>query len=208
MGARPRKADSDTALQGILDLSLVSPAAREALIHHSCERLLRLTRKMFHGYPALRRWETTDDIFQNSMVRLHRALVQTEVQSIRHFFSLAAVQVRRELVDLSRKYFGPEGLGSNHHTDHRSPDEAGGSLHRHAAEPDNIEDWTAFHEQVDALPDEERAVVDLLFYDGLQQEEAATLLDISVRTLRSRWQRAKLRLGGELNDGQASPRTT
>ena len=44
---------------------------------------------------------------------------------------------------------------------------------------------------------------DLLYYEDFSQEEAATILGCSVRTIRRRWNDAKLRLHGELNDGLA-----
>jgi DNA-directed RNA polymerase specialized sigma24 family protein len=37
------------------------------------------------------------------------------------------------------------------------------------------------------LPDKLRAVFDLLWYQGLTQAEAAALLGVAVRTVKSRW---------------------
>lgn len=110
---------------------------------------------MFHGYPNLRRWEQADDVFQNSMVRLHRAMAEVPVESVRHFFNLAAVQVRRELLDLAKHHFGPEGGGANHHTDGQPADDEGGTLHQNAEEPDDLRklrksktaDWNGTHLQ-------------------------------------------------------------
>jgi RNA polymerase sigma-70 factor (ECF subfamily) len=177
--------------------------ARDLLINHACDRLLVLTRRMFHGRPGLQRWEQTDDVFQNAMLRLHRALGEAHVETDRHFFNLATVQIRRELIDLGRKHFGPHGIGRNHHTDNQPGDERGGALHAIEAEPADLAEWTEFHERVQSLPDEEREVFDLLYYEDFSQEEAATILGCSVRTIRRRWNDAKLRLHGELNDGLA-----
>ena len=62
--------------------------------------------------------------------------------------------------------------------------------------------WREFHEQVDLLPDEEREVFDLIWYQGLMHTQAAELLDVSARTVKRRWQSACLKLhhllGGEL----------
>jgi RNA polymerase sigma factor (sigma-70 family) len=201
MVASHKTTGSDTQLQGLLDQSLAgNPAAKEALLHHACDRLLKLTRKMFHGHPGLRRWTQTDDIFQGALVRLHRALSQTEVETVRHFFNLATVQIRRELIDLSRKTFGPHGIGRNHHTDFQPADETGGSLHRISDEPDNLEGWEEFHQRIDQLPEQEKEVFSLLYYEGLEQTGVAKLLDISERTVRNRWNQAKLLLAGELAD--------
>ncbi len=191
---------TDTQLQNLIARGLNGDAAaHEALLHHACDRLLRLTRKMFHGYPNLRRWEQTDDVFQNAMLRLHRALAEVRVESVRHFFNLAAVQVRRELLDLAKHHFGPEGAGANHHTDGQPADDEGGSLHDNAAEPNDLSGWSEFHAQVEKLPEDDLEVVNLLYYEGLTQEEAAKVLGISFRTLKRRWQSAKLKLHEVLN---------
>lgn len=192
---------SDTQLQGLVDLAKSGDErAKSLLIDHACERLLKLTRKMFHGFPTLRRWEQTDDVFQNSLIRLHRALAAVELQSVRHFFNLAAEIVRRELLDLKKHHFGPHGGGANHHTDHQPPDEAGGSFSKKAGEPEDLSMWGEFHERVDRLPKEHRELFNMLFYEGLTQEEAAATLDISTRTLKRRWQDAKQQLHEKLCD--------
>ncbi len=196
----PSAVGSDTQLQNLIELALKGePSARDALLDHACDRLLRLTRKMFHGYPNLRRWEATDDVFQNAMIRLHRALADVKLESVRHFFNLAAVQIRRELLDLAKRHFGPHGIGSNHHTDGQPADDEGGSLHDSAEEPDDLSRWSEFHAQVEKLSEDEQEVVNILYYEGLTQEEAARVLGISFRTLKRRWQAAKLKLHEELN---------
>jgi RNA polymerase sigma factor (sigma-70 family) len=195
---------TDTELQRLIDLAINGDGtAREALLDHAKDRLLRLTKKMFHGKPDLRRWEQTDDVFQNAMIRLHRALAEVKVESVRHFFNLAAVQVRRELLDLAKHHFGPEGDGANHHTDGQPADDEGGSLHRNTQEPENLEEWSEFHVQVKKLPDDELEVVNALYYGGLTQEEAARVLGISFRTLKRRWHSARVKLYEALNrDGK------
>lgn len=174
------------------------PEARSRLITHACERLRRLTRRMLRNYPGLRRWEQTDDVLQNALIRLCRALEETKPESPRHFYNLAALQIRRELIDLVHHHLGPLGHGARHHTDGESkPDEGNGVLDRHAGvaeEPASMEEWTHFHEMVEALPDEEREVLGLIWYDGLTQEAAALVLAVSVRTVKRRWQAARLLL--------------
>lgn len=189
------QAGTDTAIQGLIDRANAGdPASREALLEHACDRLQRLTRKIFHSSGDLRRWEETADVFQNSMLRLHHALSATKVESVRHFFNLAALQIRRELIDLARHHFGPEGFARNHHTDLQPADEHGGSLQRTGEEPEDLSEWTEFHQRVEKLPESEREVVNLLFYEALTQGEAARLLGVNVRTVKRRWQAARLRL--------------
>jgi len=201
---QPPIVGTDTQLQNLIDRSLKGDtAAHDELLHHACDRLLRLTRKMFHGFPQLRRWEQTDDVFQNSMVKLHRALSEVQVESVRHFFNLAAVQVRRELLDLAKHHFGPNGGGTNHHTDGQPADDVGGSLHFQSGEPKDLASWRDFHSHIESLSPDEQEIVNLVFYEGLSQEEAAKLLGMSFRTFKRRWQAVKLKLTEALqSDGR------
>lgn len=192
---------SDTQLQGLVDLvRRGDPRAKSLLLDHARDRLLRLARRMFRNYPTLRRWEATDDVLQRSLVRLNKALDSVEVESVRHFFNLAGTQIRRELLDLKKHYFGACGLGSNHHTDKQSPDDAGGSLHEQTDEPEDLSQWEAFHTTVETLPDEEKEVVTLLFYKGLSQQEAGEVLGVSLSTIKRRWHEARVRLHESLRD--------
>lgn len=54
---------------------------------------------------------------------------------------------------------------------------------------------------MEALPEEEREVVNLLWYEGMSQPEAADLLGISSRTVLRRWHAARLKLFQVLHDG-------
>ncbi len=69
-------------------------------------------------------------------------------------------------------------------------------------EPENIEAWAKFHEVVEALPEPEREVVNLLWYEEMSQPEAAEVLGISLATVKRRWQSARIRLSESL-DGEA-----
>ncbi len=191
---------TDTQLQGLIDRALEGDSSsHDALLDHACDRLLGLTRKIFYRYPEVHRWEQTDDVFQNSMIRLQRALAAVPVRSVRDFFNLAARQIRWELLDLKKGYFGKEGDGANHHTDGQPSDEEGGSLHDRAEEPDDLSGWSEFHAHVESLSEDEQEIVNLLYYEGLTQDEAARVLGISHRTLKRRWQAAKLKLHEVLN---------
>jgi RNA polymerase sigma-70 factor (ECF subfamily) len=194
--------DDSTAIRQALEaLQRGEPEARAALLERSLERLTRLTRKMLRDFPGVRRWEQTDDVLQNAALRLHRALAAVQPPTVRDYFRLAAAQLRRELLDLARHYSGPYGLGAHHASiaDASTPGEgvpepSGGAT----LDPGRLALWTEFHQQAEALPDEDREVFDLLFYQGFSQTEAAALLEVSERTIKRRWQAARLRLHGAL----------
>src|SRR5919201_1947156 len=105
--------DSTTVVQAWID-RLRAAAAREELLAATCERLRRLTRKMLRDYPGVRRWEETGDVLQNALLRLCRALRDVTPPTARDYFRLAALQIRRELLDLARHYYGPQGQGAHH----------------------------------------------------------------------------------------------
>jgi RNA polymerase sigma-70 factor (ECF subfamily) len=182
-------------------------SARDRLLEHCCERLRILVRKMLRQqFPHVGRWEQTDDVLQRALLRLHQSLNAVNLESGRHFHNLAATQIRRELIELARHYYGPQGHGSKHETDGCAEELEGRKSPKHdqpdwSGEPSSLAQWSEFHRQIEQLPDEERAVVELLWYQGLTQEEAAEVLDVTDRTVRRRWVSARTRLydafGGE-----------
>jgi RNA polymerase sigma factor (sigma-70 family) len=191
--------DHSTQIQRCIDrMRSGDTPARDELLAHAADRLTRLTRKMLRDFPGVHRWEQTDDVLQNAALRLYRAMGEVQPPTAADFFRLAAAQIRRELLDLARRYSGPEGLGANHASlAEISPASATAPALNPADnthDPDRLTDWTDFHREVETLPAEERETFDLLFYQGLSQTEAAAVLDLSERTIRRRWQSARLRL--------------
>jgi RNA polymerase sigma factor (sigma-70 family) len=170
-------------------------SAIDALLRHSCDRLTLLTRRMLGDFPRVRRWTETSDVLQNALVRLMGALRDVKPQSAKDFLALAALQIRRELIDLARQYYGPHGIGANY--DSRAGQGSSGPKVDQADlshEPGALAQWSELHQHIDALPEEEREVVGLLFYQGMAQQEAAEVLNISVRTLQRRWHSALCKL--------------
>ena len=183
--------------------------ARDAVIQHASERLERLVRRMLRNYPRLRRWEQTGDVLQNSVVRLHRSLAVVQPESARQFYGLAATQIRRELIDLTRHHFGPQGEATKHHTDRQERgDRALANYADRRGEPGSLAEWTELHEAVQRLPDAEREVFDLHWYEGLDQKQVAKILGVTDRTVKNRWRNAKLLLRGMLTDDDAQQAET
>lgn len=181
--------------------------AGEELLAAAQKRLEQLTRKMFRDFGRVRRWEDTADVVQNATLRLWRALHEVQPETVADFLRLSAALIRRELIDLARHHFGPQGAGAHHRSWPRKPDDdrSPSPLDQAAPETDarQLAEWTEFHELVDKLPEEEKVAYDLLWYQELGQEEAAKLLDISVWTLRRHFRQAKLRLHGWLAEADS-----
>lgn len=174
--------------------------ARNELLEAAGRRLMTMTRRMKAGYPNVGRWEQTEDIFQNAIMRLHRALADVVPQDARHFYRLAALQIRRELLDLARHY---ARLGERYRSQPRDPDNERAANAYEPLElsmtPESMMDWVDFHAGIEALSDQEREVVELLWYHGLSQQEAADIIKVDVRTIKRRWRAARLALHDKLD---------
>ena len=177
-------------------------SAREDLIRLAQGRFVALARVMQRRYPHVRRWEETDDLLQAALMRLHRSLAVVRPEGVEHFDNLAATQIRRELIDLARSYHGPEGIGANHNTDKIGPGERLAQEPDGGGMPETLEGWSAFHEAVERLPEEERQVVGLLWYRGLTHAQAAGALGVATKTVQRRWASARLLIRDAL-DGES-----
>jgi RNA polymerase sigma-70 factor (ECF subfamily) len=191
----------------VSDYQKGDPVATNELFVRVQDRLQGMARSMLRRYPRVGRWVQEEDIVQEAMVRLLRALRSIKPESMRSFYGLAAEQIRRELIDLTRKFFGPEGPGANYESN-LLLDEGGdraGPVVEPVAPTDSFEElerWNALHEAIENLDIELREVFSLTFYHGWGQREIAELMQIDERTVRRRWRRAVLqltdRLGGQL----------
>jgi len=177
--------------------NLGSSDAFGSLLNRFEGRFRFLTSHMLRGFPRLQRWEQTDDVFQVAMMRLMKSLTSARPESVGQFVGLAATQMRRTLLDLSRHHFGKQGRGQHHQSmDGNAADDPGGVAHRPSAshEPVTMEDWTAFHVAIENLAEELRQAFELIWYAGLNQTEAATTLGVSRRTLIRRLNQARTTL--------------
>jgi len=177
------------------------PAATEALIERSVDRLRALAHRQLCGFPSVRRWEQTDDVLQGASRRLLRALASVHPPTVRDFFNLCSELIRRELIDLQRHHFGPQGTARHYVTP--PPDEYDDDNLRNGAADFTSPRATAvdaaleraeIHARVAELPEELIEVVNLLWYQELTQDEAAAALGMSKKSVGRRWREAKVML--------------
>ena len=181
-------------------------AARGDLIACACERMREIAHRMLRTFPAVRRWDETDDVVQNAALRLERALRDTVPAEPQGLVGLAALQVRRELLDLAKRHRGPESYAANHETNYQRTEGGFRAKVDDAADqlepPDKLDRWTRLHAAAEDLPEEERQVFHMCWYLGLKQEEIADLLGCSTRTVKRRWEAAKQLLASTMPEGR------
>jgi RNA polymerase sigma-70 factor (ECF subfamily) len=141
---------------------------------------------MLRHYPVVQHREQTGDVLQNALLRLARALREVQPSSTAGFFGLAAEQLRRELLDLTRYYRRRTGVNQPFEGDQASVD----LVDPNALDPHELDRWQLLHEAVEGLPTELREVFSLTFYHGWTQAEMARLLGVSDRQVRRLWTRA------------------
>jgi RNA polymerase sigma factor (sigma-70 family) len=139
------------------------------------------------------------DALQILCVRLLGVLRQQKCSfsSARHFLAVAGKHLRWAALELLRKpplrhlesVAGPPGQDSAS----RSYEPAAST----SSSPDRLSAWQRFHELVDrdgVLEPEEREVLTLRWYHGLEQEEIAQAMGVSERTVKRYWKSAKEKL--------------
>jgi RNA polymerase sigma-70 factor (ECF subfamily) len=178
-----------TTLQQLLDeAAFQNGSIYDKLLEHASERLRALSRKSLRSFPRLTSLVQTDDVLQDALLRLHTSLNKVRPSSLRGFFGLAAIQIRRNLIDLTRHLLGPEGYGTHVRTGPISPE-------NEPVVSEAVDRWICFNDLIDTLPAEEREIVDLQFVHSMTQEEVSDLLGISLSTVKRRWISARLKLG-------------
>ncbi len=176
------------------------PKAKEELIAHSLDRLRKLSRKMFRKHPNLCTLEETDDIVQKLVIRIHKTLENLQPEDTASYFKLASQNLRWVLQDLARssiarnkaKNSGDMSTSTRRGELLNTKDPDGG--------PSNYAEWTDFYEKINLLPDENKQIFDFLWFQGLSQTEAATVLKIPLRTLSRKWMVTRILIRTLLND--------
>ena len=200
----PSASESTLAVRHWLEQHKAGDAlARQELLEISMRRLRLLARRILADIPTVRHFEETDDLLQNSIVRLWKYLSDHQPETPVDYFRLAACLIRRELIDLSRRHFGNSVKGANETSSISEGDSLGPLRQSIAAgddtlDPEKLSQWTEFHEYVEKLPEDDRSLFDLLWYQGLTMAETSELLAVPLRTLGRRWKLVRVRLYRDL----------
>ena len=197
---------STTALmqQCLRRLRMEEASARAELLGFARRRLKELADQMFAQFPRLHSREQDDDLFQEAMMRLWKSLDAVGPATVPEFMGLAALQMRRALIDLTRHHFGRNNGGKrdqaesqlvNLPTQLRIVDQ----IDDWNETPETLMMWAEFHQAADGLPEPERTAFDLLFYGELPQPEVAELMGVTDRQIRRYWLSARRMVGRQLD---------
>jgi RNA polymerase sigma-70 factor (ECF subfamily) len=183
-------ANSASNLQPLLTAAVGGDEpARQQLIHHAYERLRCLARMILNAdFPRLKAPPAlldTTDVANQTALALFQALDEIRPRTTEDFFRLAAQRIRWLLLDHAKR-----GDRAARHLRENAPAAEGGPG-QDASGPVIL---AALYQQVEALPEKERAVVDLLYFHGLSQPEAAALLGVTERSVRRYWVSARVKL--------------
>jgi RNA polymerase sigma factor (sigma-70 family) len=191
--------DGSGELQSLLDrLGKGDQEAQRKLLERACERLRRLAARMLHGsFPDVARRHELDSVVHETWMRLLPALEKTEPPTVADFFRLAALKFRQVLLDMAqseRRRAQHEVIGL------KGPDSDGNtpSFGNSTYDPARLALWTEFHENVNTLNDQERAVFEMHYYLDLPQVEIARVLDLHPRKVSYLWVAATEKLGDDL----------
>jgi RNA polymerase sigma factor (sigma-70 family) len=193
--------------------------ARQRLLELTRDRLMRHAHRFLHGrYARLEPFAQTDDVVQQLYLKIlqnqDRFWVNADgepVRTLAEFFGHTSAWMRDVLCDLLRKSCGrhdqrPAVLPLEDGTSDTGPRYEPSS---DTLDGEKLRRWTEFHEAVAGLPDDLRAVFDLLWYQEMSQAEAAALLRVAVATVKLRWMKARLQvqqaLGGSPFDEPSLP---
>lgn len=194
--------DTTVELQSMLERLLAGdPRAKELLITRAYDRLLTLTRQLLGSFGRVRAEEETAGVLNDAYLRLHAALDEVKPTSVRQFIGLAALELRRVLLDRVRKMQGRGRAARPKQVGFESPDAAGGGAAEPGVDGDESRLGTVLDllSAVETLPDDEREVVDLKYFQGLTEAEAGKVLGVHEDTVKRRWAKARIRLAGKLD---------
>jgi RNA polymerase sigma-70 factor (ECF subfamily) len=183
--------DHTAALQGLIDrMRQGDEAARKELIARAYERLRHLSavilRKSFPRMKEAPALLQTTDIANESAYRLYQALEEIHPPTVTDFFRLAAQRIRWLLLDLAKQSDRNGRRAAGDLTPGGDPEDP-----RRTDPPAGL---VELYQQIELLPENERDVVDLLYFHGLSQSEAAAHLGVTERTVRRYWATARLRM--------------
>lgn len=176
------------------------PGARDAL--------LPLVYQELHAIAHRRLSPGARDALLDTSALVHEAYVRLfdraplELADRRHFFAVAAMAMRQIIVDHARKRSAARRGGGKAHVDLDATQ---------VAVDEQAEEIVSLHEALSRLSrlDARLArIVELRFFGGFSEEEVADIMEMSARTVRRDWRKARALLYQDISADIASDIST
>jgi RNA polymerase sigma-70 factor (ECF subfamily) len=194
MASEPTSAVVQRYLDALAGGMPADPVIRD-LLDRAVRRLRLLAATLLHGsYPRLTQPPLnleSDELLGAVVERLLKALREARPTDARQFFALAAQHMRWELADLARRLDEQPGVAELPEELVPAPQSSGSGLGLTAQR---------ILAAIDALPEAEREVVNLVRVQGLTHADAAELLGVSAKTVQRRLHRGLVSLTEQLPD--------
>jgi RNA polymerase sigma-70 factor (ECF subfamily) len=150
---------------------------------------------LYRSYPRLTRPPINlrpDELLSSTVERMIKAMRSVRPQNIRQFFAVCNQHMRWELNDLARRLDKQP---------HACPvDESLAAVELPSACSQLSPNAIRILEAIDALPEAEREMFDLVRLQGLSLQEAATIAGVCIKTVQRRVNRALMLLSEQLGD--------
>ena len=179
---------------------VAEPVVRELLERAAGRLRLLCARFLYKRYPRLTRPPVnleTDELLGGVVAGLLTALRTTRPPTVRRFFALANQHMRWQLNDLARRLDQQPAAAALAESGVAAPPASSAS----GLSPDGRRMLAA----IEGLPEDEREVFDLVGIQGLTIPEAATVIEVSERTVQRRLHRARALLAEQLADLHPAP---
>lgn len=171
-----------------------------ALLDRACGRLHGLCASLLHrSYPRLTRGPLnlrSEEMLSAVVERLLKAMREVHPGTVRQFFALVNQHMRWELNDLARR------LDEGGRTVELRDSFAAAPIADPSRPPANVLRMLA---AIENLPGPEREVIELVRIQELPQVEVAEMLDVSVKTVQRRLNRAMALLAEQLSGPPVAP---
>jgi RNA polymerase sigma-70 factor (ECF subfamily) len=175
--------------------SAAEPIIRELLERAAGRLRLLCGTLLYKSYPRLTRPPAnleTDELLGDVVAGLLTAMRTTRPPTVRRFFALANQHMRWQLNDLARRLDQRPAVQALAEEGVAAPPSSTAS----GITPDGRRMLRA----IDALPEDEREVFDLVGIQGLTHAETAAVIGVSEKTVQRRLNRARLLLAEQLAD--------
>lgn len=187
-GEGARDDDGDELADCLQRLAAGDASALDQLISQACKRMEDMAHRMLRRFPKVRRWVETKDVVQDASLALWKRLKKTPPPADpRQYVGLCAIEVHHRLLDLARKFSGPQSFASKHQTNHgagvdgqRLTIEAQGVIDTWTEE---LQIWRLILETLERQPSRVAQAFRLVHFLGVKRRQAAEQLGVDRKTV-------------------------